>query len=79
MIMGRKKTTRKKKRATRRKVKMIFSVPNVLSCHKVPAFRATYQDAVVEAAWQVITTYNRRFHEKLKNIVYHLLPQRKKN
>jgi hypothetical protein len=27
----------------------------------------------------VITTYNRRYHEELKNIVYHLLPQRKKN
>jgi hypothetical protein len=57
----------------------IFSGPNVLSHHKGPAFRATYQDAVADAAWQVITTYNRRYHEELKNTVYHLLPQRKKN
>jgi hypothetical protein len=57
----------------------IFSGPNVLSRHKGPSFRATYQDAVADAAWQVITTYNRRYHDELKNIVYHLLPQRKKN
>jgi hypothetical protein len=57
----------------------IFSGPNVLSRHKGPAFRATYQDAVVDAAWQVITTYNHRYHEELKNTIYHLLPQRKKN
>jgi hypothetical protein len=57
----------------------IFSKPNVLSCHKDPAFRAMYQDAVADAAWQVITTYNRRYHEEVKNTVYHLLPQRKKN
>jgi hypothetical protein len=57
----------------------IFSRPNVLSCHKDPAFRAMYQDAVADAAWQVITTYNRRYHEEVKNTVYHLLPQRKKN
>jgi hypothetical protein len=57
----------------------IFSLPNVLSRHKGPAFRATYQDVVADAAWQAITTYNRRYHEELKNTVYHLLPQRKKN
>jgi hypothetical protein len=56
----------------------IFSGPNVLSHHKGPAFRATYQDAVADAAWQAITTYNCRYHEELKNIIYHLLPQRKK-
>jgi hypothetical protein len=57
----------------------IFSGPNVFSRHKGPAFTATYQDAVADAAWQAITTYNRRYDEELKNIVYHLLPQRKKN
>jgi hypothetical protein len=57
----------------------VFSGPNVLSHHKGPAFRATYQDAVADAAWQTITTYNRKYHDKLKNIVHHLLPQRKKN
>jgi hypothetical protein len=56
----------------------IFRGPNVLSRHKGLAFRATYQDAVADAAWWTITTYNRRYHEELKNTVYHLLPQRKK-
>jgi hypothetical protein len=52
----------------------IFSGPNVLSHHKGLAFKATYQDAVADAAWQAITTYNRRYHEEIKNTIYHLLP-----
>jgi hypothetical protein len=56
----------------------IISGPNVLSRHKGPAFITTYQDAVVDAAWQAITTYSRRYHDELRNTVYHLLPQRKK-
>jgi hypothetical protein len=36
----------------------IISGPNVLSSHKGPAFRPTYQDVVADAAWQVITTYS---------------------
>jgi len=57
----------------------IISGPNVLSRHKGPAFRTTYPDAVADAAWQAITTYSRRYHDELKNTVYHLLPQRKRN
>jgi hypothetical protein len=57
----------------------IFSRPNVLRCHKGPTFKATYQDAVADVAWQEITTYNHKYHDELKNTVYHLLPQRKKN
>jgi hypothetical protein len=124
-IIGRKKTMRrKKKRATRRKVKMIKTTllgatprlrdllncinittpqefrikriprpgreeykaimeilrgPNVLNQHKGLAFKTTCQDAVADAAWQAITTYSRRYHDELRNTVYHLLPQRKKN
>jgi hypothetical protein len=55
----------------------IFSGCNVLSNHKGPSFRATYQDVVADAAWQAITTYNHKYHDELKNIVYHLLLQRK--
>jgi hypothetical protein len=51
----------------------------VLSRHKGPAFRTTHQDAVADVAWQAITTYNRRYHDELRNTIYHLLPQRKKN
>jgi hypothetical protein len=57
----------------------IISGPNVLSRHKGPAFRTTYPDAGADAAWQAITTYSRRYHDELRNTVYHLLPQRKKN
>jgi iron-sulfur cluster repair protein YtfE (RIC family) len=57
----------------------IISRLNVLSRHKGPTFRTTYQDAVANAAWQVITTYSRIYHDELRNTVYHLLPQRKKN
>jgi iron-sulfur cluster repair protein YtfE (RIC family) len=57
----------------------IISGPNVLSRHKEPAFRTTYPDAVADATWQAITTYSRRYHDELRNTVYHLLPQRKKN
>jgi hypothetical protein len=57
----------------------IISGPNVLSRHKGPAFRTTCQDAVADAAWQAITTYSCRYHDELRNTVYHLLPQRKKN
>jgi hypothetical protein len=55
----------------------IISGPNVLNQHKGPAFRTTYPDAVADAAWQTITTYSRRYHDELRNTVYHLLPQRK--
>jgi hypothetical protein len=57
----------------------IISGPNVLSRHNGPAFRTTYQDAVADAAWQAIITYSRRYHDELRNTVYHLLPQRKEN
>jgi hypothetical protein len=57
----------------------IISGPNVLSRHKGPTFKTTYQDAVADAAWQVITTYSWRYHDELRNTIYHLLPQRKKN
>jgi hypothetical protein len=57
----------------------ILSGPNVLSRHKGPAFRTTCQDVVADAAWQAVTTKSHRYHDELKNTVYHLLPQRKKN
>jgi hypothetical protein len=57
----------------------IISGPNVLSRHTGPTFRTTYPDAVADAAWQAITTYTQRYHDELRNTVYHLLPQRKRN
>jgi hypothetical protein len=57
----------------------IISGLNVLNRHKGPTFRTTYQDAVADTACQTITIYSRRYHDKQRNTVYHLLPQRKKN
>jgi hypothetical protein len=57
----------------------ILNEPNVIRRHKGLAFIATYHDVVADAASQAITTYNRTHHDKLKNIVYHLLPHRKKD
>jgi hypothetical protein len=57
----------------------IFNGPSVISRHMCPAFSTTYQDAVVDATWQAITTYNQTHHDKLKNSIYHILPQRKKD
>jgi hypothetical protein len=56
----------------------IISELNVLNRHKGSTFRTTYQDAVADVAWQAITTYSHRYHDELRNTVYHLLPQRKK-
>jgi hypothetical protein len=57
----------------------IISGSIVLSWHKGPVFRTTYPDVVADAAWQAITTYNRRYHDELRKTIYHLLPQRKEN
>jgi hypothetical protein len=57
----------------------ILSGPNVLSHHKGPAFKVTYQDVVADAARPAITTYNHKYHDKLKNTIYLLLPQWRKN
>jgi hypothetical protein len=57
----------------------ILSGPNMLSRHQGLAFRATHQAVVGDATWQAITTYNHEYHDKLKNTIYHLLPQRKKD
>jgi hypothetical protein len=57
----------------------IISGPNVLSRHKGLAFRTTYQVVIADAAWQAITTYSHRYYDELRNTIYYLLPQRKKN
>jgi hypothetical protein len=57
----------------------ILSRSNVLSRHQGLAFRATHQAAVGDTSWQAITTYYCEYHDKLKNTVYQLLPQRKKD
>jgi hypothetical protein len=67
------------KREEFRAVVEVFNGPNVISRHMDPAFRASCSDIVADAAWQAITAWNRTHHHKLKNSIYHLLPQRKKD
>jgi hypothetical protein len=57
----------------------IFSGPRVLCRHQGPAFRASISDAVVDAAWQAITSWSHRNKGELPNSVHHHLPQRKKD
>jgi hypothetical protein len=53
----------------------IFSGPKVLYRHHGPAFRASINDVVADAAWQAITSWSHRNKGELQNSVHRLLPQ----
>jgi hypothetical protein len=57
----------------------IFFGSRVLCRHKGPAFRTSRSDAVVDAAWQAITSWVRSNKSRLQNSVHYLLPYRKKD
>jgi hypothetical protein len=57
----------------------IFFGSRILCRHKGPAFRTSRSDAVVDAAWQAITSWVRSNKSQLQNSVYYLLPYRKKD
>jgi hypothetical protein len=57
----------------------IFFGSRVLCRHKGPAFRTCHIDAVVDAAWQAITSWVRSNKSQLQNSVHYLLPYRKKD
>jgi hypothetical protein len=57
----------------------IFFISRVLCRHKGPAFRASRNDTVADAAWQVITSWVHSNMSQLQNSVHHLLPYRKKD
>jgi hypothetical protein len=57
----------------------IFFISRVLYRHKGPAFRASRNDTVADAAWQVITSWVHSNMSRLQNSVHHLLPYRKKD
>jgi hypothetical protein len=57
----------------------IFFGSRVLCWHKGPAFRTSQSDAVVDAAWQAITSWVRSNKSWLQNSVHYLLPYRKKD
>jgi hypothetical protein len=57
----------------------IFFGSRILFRHKGPAFRTSRSDAVVDAAWQAITSWVRSNKSRLQNSVHYLLPYRKKD
>jgi hypothetical protein len=57
----------------------IFFGSRILCRHKGPAFRTSRSDAVVDAAWQAITSWVRSNKSQLHNLVHYLLPYRKKD
>jgi hypothetical protein len=57
----------------------IFLESRVLCRHEGPAFRASHDDAVADASWQVITSWVHSNKSQLQNSVHHLLPYRKKD
>jgi hypothetical protein len=57
----------------------IFFGSRVLCRHKGPAFRTSRSDAVVDAAWQAITSWVDSNKSRLQNSVHYLLPYMKKD
>jgi hypothetical protein len=57
----------------------IFFGSRILCRHKGPAFKTSRSDAVVDAAWQAITSWVRSNKGRLQNSVHYLLPYRKKD
>jgi hypothetical protein len=57
----------------------IFFGSRILCQHKGPAFRTSRSDAVVDAAWQAITSWVCSIESRLQNSVHYLLPYRKKD
>jgi hypothetical protein len=62
-----------------RAIAEIFFGCRVLCRHKGPAFRTSHNDAVADAAWQVITSWVHSNKSRLPNSVHYLLPYRKKD
>jgi hypothetical protein len=57
----------------------IFFRSRILCRHKGPAFRTSQSDAVVDAAWQAITSWVRSNKSRLQSSIHYLLPYRKKD
>jgi hypothetical protein len=57
----------------------IFFGSTVLYRHKGPVFKISHSDAIVDAAWQAITSWVCSNKSRLQNSVHYLLPYRKKD
>jgi hypothetical protein len=60
-------------------VEVIFFGSRVLCRHKGPAFRTSRSDAIVDAAWQAITSWVCSNKHQLQNSIHYLLPYRKRD
>jgi hypothetical protein len=58
---------------------VVFLRSKVLYKHKGPTFRASHSEAVVDSAWQAITSWVRSNKSRLQNSVHRLLPYGKKD
>jgi hypothetical protein len=57
----------------------VFDGQEVGGKHACPAPRVTCLEAVADATWQALTSRNCSWHRDLKNSIYALYPQRKKD
>jgi hypothetical protein len=57
----------------------VFDVKEVAGKHACPTLCATCVEAVADAAWQALMSWNRSRHCDLKNSIYTLYPRRKKD
>jgi hypothetical protein len=67
------------KRVEFKTIAEIFFGSRILCRHKGPAFRTSWSNAIVDAAWQAITSWVRSKKSRLQNSVHYLLPYWKKN
>jgi hypothetical protein len=57
----------------------VFDGQEVVSKHACSAPRVTCAEAVADAAWQALTSWNCSQHHDLKNCIYALYPRRMKD
>jgi hypothetical protein len=57
----------------------VFDGQEVVGKHACPTPRVTCVEAVADAAWQALMSWNRSRHRDLKDSIYALYPQRKKD
>jgi hypothetical protein len=57
----------------------VYNGKEVVGKHACPAPRVTYAEAIADAVWQVLMSWNHSQHRDLKNSIYALYPQRKKD
>jgi hypothetical protein len=57
----------------------VFDEQEVVSKHACPTPQVTYAEAMADTAWQALMSWNRSWHHDLKDSIYALYTQRKKD